>query len=565
MTTKDVQGNVTRVPTDYFQNPVVRLGVSGGTAPFFSLKLTPLGQEKLAGPYGHPHLNGHISESHFIGKDLSRAVDEVEFYEQTLEIQAGSSEGKDEGGLEGLLGYTFQYVGIVTLEETVNGEPVERELLVLQNLYDSLTKLRLLDFKMGDKTADVNWRGKSRARAYKQRVLDTFTNSTKEGFRLEGFDGQPSVVTSMDPLLDLKFSRQRDITKEPDKKAGQKAARMALQRMNGKQVLMHYLDLHVVPPHNRTPLLSVEGADVYTKSEIAEIVLHESVRRLVQLSVACHTTTVPQKWLGSSIALGYDYGAFPTRSESNEQLVRDNVIVNIFDWGRSECLTKEAYEGLTAVEQEDRKKYWDFYMHGADTLSFVAARRYHNQFSNKKVWNEVRIRVMDYDSSNNDDFMGEINLPLPRATPNETWSEEFQLRNKGKPYVPGRTSGGQRGTIKVEITWVPVAEDMQSRIKGSWHIRIVSGSSLLKKDILTSDPYCLVTANGVHHQFTQMTSVKINTLNPVWNEVLEIPVVSCSTELMDSLEASGLKVDPSKLNELFRQGDDVNADWLSLF
>eukprot|EP00555_Chaetoceros_dichaeta_P009775 CAMPEP_0198252596 /NCGR_PEP_ID=MMETSP1447-20131203/3086_1 /TAXON_ID=420782 /ORGANISM="Chaetoceros dichaeta, Strain CCMP1751" /LENGTH=546 /DNA_ID=CAMNT_0043937915 /DNA_START=35 /DNA_END=1675 /DNA_ORIENTATION=+ len=542
-------GEVTRVDKAFFENPVKRLGVSGGTAPFFSLKLTKEGKEKFGAEYGH---NGTISETYFIGKDLSRAVDEVEFYEKTLLITKRDKDdgAKDDGGMSEMLGYTFVYLGVVTLEETVDGSPVERELLILKNLYDSLTKLRLLDFKMGERTADVNWRGKSRARAYKQRILDGFTNSTKQGFRLEGFDGQPQVVTSMNPLI---------------------SARMSLQRMNGPQVLMHYLDLHDVPADENESLKDdieetdcARKADVYTKSEVAEIVLHETVSQLVQLSAACHASKVPQKWLGSSVALGYDAGSFPPRSNSAEQSVRSNVIINIFDWGRSELLTKEAFDQLSTAEQSDRQKFWEYYICGIDELSRNAAKRYDNQFSNSDGWDEITVRVMDYDSGNEDDFMGEVTLPLPKIPLETTWSEEYPLRGKGKPWIRGRPKNGRsRGSIKLDISWWDAPKD-SSRIKGSWHITIDQASNLQVKDIISSDPYCLVIARSKSFEFEQMTSVKVKSLDPVWGETFELPVASRPSVLLDSLRSSGmLSVEAEKFKGILNDEDD--AAWSALF
>jgi len=546
-------GKVTRVNKEYFDNPVKRIGVSGGTAPFFTLKLTKEGKEKLGTEDRYNH-NNTISETYFIGKDLSRAVDEIEFYERTLVIKERNKDdgANDDGGLSQLLGHTFDYLGVVTLEETVDGSPVERELLILRNLYDSLAKLRLLDFKIGTKTADANWCGKSRARAYKQRILDGFTNSAKQGFRLEGICGQPQVITSMSPLL---------------------SARMALQRMNGSQILMHYMDLHDVPSGGKESIKDdieeldcSKKADEYTRSEVVEIVSHETTRQLIQLSANCHSATVPQKWLGSSIALGYDAGSFPPRSNSAEQSIRSNVIVNIFDWGRSELLTKEAFDQLSTAEQSDRKKYWEYYMYGVDELSRNAAKMYDNQFSNSGGWDEITVRVMDYDASNNDDFMGEVTLPLPKLPLENTWSEEFILRNKGKKWLRGDPKKGRsRGSIKLDISWWD-APKTSSRMKGSWHITVDQASNLQIKDVISSDPYCLVIARSKSFEFEQMTSVKEKSLHPVWGETLELPVVSSASALLGSLRASGVVVDSEKLEGIFKEEDDAaNKDWAELF
>lgn len=58
----------TYVDAKRFVTPVRRLGVSGGTAPFFSLELAAV--------------EGKHSGDYWIGKDLSRAMDEVHFYEK---------------------------------------------------------------------------------------------------------------------------------------------------------------------------------------------------------------------------------------------------------------------------------------------------------------------------------------------------------------------------------------------------------------------------------------------------------------------------------------------------
>jgi len=335
---------------------------------------------------------------------------------------------------------------------------------------------------------------------------------------------------------------------------------------------MHYLDLHDVPADENESLKDdieetdcARKADVYTKSEVAEIVLHETVSQLVQLSATCHASKVPQKWLGSSVALGYDAGSFPPRSNSAEQSVRSNVIVNIFDWGRSELLTKEAFDQLSTAEQSDRKKFWDYYISGIDELSRNAAKRYDNQFSNSDGWDEITVRVMDYDAGNNDDFMGEVTLPLPKIPLETTWSEEYPLRGKGKPWIRGRPKNGRsRGSIKLDISWLDAPKE-NSRIKGSWHITIDQASNLQVKDIISSDPYCLVIARSKSFEFEQMTSVKVKSLDPVWGETFELPVASRPSVLLDSLRASGnmMSLESEKFKGILNDEDD--AAWSALF
>jgi len=565
---------VTRVETACFENPVKRLGVSGGTAPFFAINLTETGKTRFVPSYGEE--DGTISSSYFIGKDLSHAEDEVEFYEKTLVIRDDGNEtvAADEG-LSDLLDFTFDYAGVVELEEIVGSEAVRRKLLALRNLYDGYEKLRLLDFKIGEKTADANWRGKSRFRAMKQGLLDGFTNSTLQGFRLEGFDGEPGVVTSMDPLLDLKINKSSRLLKSKEKKA----ARMAFQKMTGSDAIMHFVDVGELPTAAEKLAVSrhykageVETAtatDAYSQSELAEIALHETVRQLARLSRTCHRVTVPQKWLGSSVALGFDAGSFPTRSPDAEERIRSKVIVNIFDWGRSELL--ESSDGLSAEDTEDRKAFWEFYKCGIDNLSFDAARRYYNQFSNNIGWKEITVRVMDYDSTTADDFMGEVTIPLPDPLLDHSpIVEEFVLRNKGKPLVRDGSSGGKRGSVKLIISWWEPPKDESSprpRVCGAWHVTVERGLNLKRMDVMSSDPYCLVIARSEGFEFEQMTSVVTQSRNPVWGETLEVPVVSSGSELLNSLNGEGLELDSSKVNGLFKdKGDSSHSDdWTKLF
>lgn len=567
----------TRVDTACFENPVKRLGVSGGTAPFFAIKLTETGKTRFIPSFGEKDT---ISPSYFIGKDLSHAVDEVEFYEKTLVIRDHKNEtAAADGGLSDLLGFTFDYAGVVSLEETVGSEVVRRELLVLRNLYDGYEKLRLLDFKIGEKTADANWRGKSRFRALKQSVLDGFTNSTLQGFRLEGFDGEPGVVTSMDPLLDLKINKTGRPSTRFMKGNEKKAARMALQKMTGSDAVMHFVDVREMPTEEEKLAVSrrsdagevetAAAADAYSQTELAEIALHETVRRLARLSRTCHRVTVPQKWLGSSVALGFDAGSFPTRSPDAEERIRSKVIVNVFDWGRSELL--ESSDELSAEDREDRKAFWEFYKCGIDNLSFDAARRYYNQFSNNIGWKEITVRVMDYDSSSADDFIGEVTIPLPDPLLDPSpWAEEFVLRNKGKPLVRDGSSGGKRGSVKLVVSWWEAPKDESSprpRVCGAWHVTVDRGLNLKRMDVLSSDPYCLVIARSEGFEFEQMTSVVTQSCNPVWGETLEVPVVSSGLELLNSLNGEGLELDSSKVNGLFKDkdGSSHSDDWAKLF
>merc|ERR1719188_2912265 len=127
----------------------------------------------------------------------------------------------------------------------------------------------------------------------------------------------------MDPMLDLGVTGDRRVVK--------KALRVMLQRMCGAEMLMHFMDVH---QDAEDTAWSDEDADEYlTRVEVAELSHHEIVRRLACLAIACRQSPVPQKWIGSSVALGYDCGEPPRRAAPEEE-VRSATVVQLFDWGR---------------------------------------------------------------------------------------------------------------------------------------------------------------------------------------------------------------------------------------
>jgi len=258
--------NTSRVDPSWFESPVTRLGVSGGTAPFFNLVLTDAGLQHCAEQPSMSSRNQHdvISKSYFIGKDLSHAEDEREFYEQILQIK---STGAEADGVALLAPFMFEYLGV--LETTTTEEPSTTcRLLVMQNLRNDYHHFRMLDLKMGHQTAQGGWQGKSRAAALRQYLLDGITNSRTEGYRLEGFDGCPQRVDSMDPWIDFlaKQTTSENSTAFDDNKSGtstysivrktiwgsqvtdkdvKKAKRIMMQQMTGSEIFRYFLDVHL--------------------------------------------------------------------------------------------------------------------------------------------------------------------------------------------------------------------------------------------------------------------------------------------------------------------------------
>jgi hypothetical protein len=501
-----------------FESPITAIGVSGGTAAFYSLKLC------------NP-LQGQ-SPTYYIGKDLSRAEDEVDFYEQAKSLISKRS------GLDEILSFTFDYAGILTT--TVKDAPADAnnvDLLVMRNLRDGRAKLRMLDLKIGQQTADGGWQGKGRMGALKQSVLDGLTNSSCEGYRLEGFDNEPPNVTAMDPLLDfqvialLQGAKGKETSEKEKSKLAKKAKRIMLQRLTGADIFMHFTDVHHEPVEPDTAQLK----EVLAPTELIEIVLHETVQRLIAISIACRHITVPQKWVGSSVALGFDCGQLPSRARPVEE-TRKAVVVNIFDWGRSELNTIQKHHALSDLEQHDRAKFWKYYVGGIDRLAWEAARAYYHRFSTR-TWGTIFLNVVDFDSSQANDFVGRVILaPVQeKAECTENLLDCWGGRHVHKLCCYCGFEKKPTLTYKVERMTFPEG----SRLRSAWRIHIVRANHLPRLDRSqlkgSCDPFVEVVAVSDDERFCyrQQVSVKVLTSEPVWNETIVIPEVD-NTDMLDA-------------------------------
>ncbi|CAK9013721.1 unnamed protein product [Durusdinium trenchii] len=446
--------DLTYVDTEKFVTPVQRLGVSGGTAPFFSLQLTkPEG--KRFGDY-------------WIGKDLSRATDEVQFYEKVKSLSKHSSRE-----VQALYNFMFEYDGILKTTEKDVEDPGPLELLVLQNMRHGRKSLRLLDIKVGEKTAAANWKGKSRLAALRQALIDEHTNSQAEGFRLEGFDGQTPVLLSMDPLLDIGGEEGHS------KSTQKKARRLMLQRLPAADMLTHFLDLHSYDPQK------------HPSSELAEVVLDE---------------------IFGLISAHQDGEGFSPEQEAD---LRKSVLVKIFDWGRSELNTLEEHSTRSAEEQQDRLDFWRLYVGGIQRLAWEAARAYRHRFGNSDSWAKVQLVVYDFDSMTDSDFMGQVFVDLAE-TPETTAP---LLTADGAPVV------GKEGeaTITYSISWRRF--HAASRLQGAWSVRIIRAEKLPVCDTSvwplsgSSDPFVKVFAFSTEESYRC-----VQRSFEVWEETFDLPI-----------------------------------------
>jgi len=456
---------------------VKRLGVSGGSAAFYQLELKS------------PEEMNKKSSSHFIGKNLARAADEVSFYESIRLLQ--KSDKIEDNYLKEIFKFAFEYAGVVTASEDKKKiDENSLQLLVMRNLHDGRERTRLLDIKIGYETAAVGWKGKSFSHAVRQKVFDKFTNSRAEGFRLEGFDGCPKSLSSREEIFicaDLK-----------------KARKLMYQGMNGSSIFTFFLDLR------DNNIAKNNDLNCYSMSELAEVVMHEVVERLLRLKTACNNVHTPQKWIGSSIGIGFDCEMTPKkRSNAVEKDIRDGVITSIFDFGRSELNSAMSYIEMTPKEKEERRRTWNDYLECIDSLTGCAVQTYQNRFKTSQ-WKTLNFNVYDYDHLDSDDFLGSVKTSLK-----ETTLKGRQLKKKVFP----------SGKLFYSIGWQEYPPS--SRLAGSWIIYIEKATSLPRADIGSlSDPYVVISVESKDglSSFDQYTSTIKDNLNPIWEETFEIPV-----------------------------------------
>eukprot|EP00929_Paragymnodinium_shiwhaense_P035121 TRINITY_DN19010_c0_g1_i1.p1 TRINITY_DN19010_c0_g1~~TRINITY_DN19010_c0_g1_i1.p1 ORF type:complete len:605 (+),score=124.40 TRINITY_DN19010_c0_g1_i1:77-1891(+) len=477
----------TTVPHDMFDHPVV-LGVSGGTAAFFALK--------YAGPKSGPSKDKYgRSPTYWIGKDLARAMDEVDFYEKigTLDKQAYRL----------LHNWAFDYAGVLKKKcmlskATLKGktmEPDPREMLVLRNLRDGRSSTRLMDIKIGRETAVAGWHGKSWWRATKQRWLtDRVTMSDWAGFRLEGFDSPPECLRTQ-----LEGSPSGCC-----QKISKKHRRLILQRQHASEFLGYFVDFCEL----RSQITDTRA--LLTPLEMSEATLYDAIRKMACMCGDAEAIPVPQMWIGSSLALICDGSRLLSRDKTLEMLRSKfdaltadplNTIadVSIFDWGRSECVTQGDYDELAPkgqVSKESYKRYWAQWRSGVLRVLFDAVQLYLSKFAIPLAapsQPSLFVEIWDYDTHDPSDLMATTRLPLEDTN----GPMEVEL---------------DPGTITLEIFSSPPPAN--SRLIRQWHVIVHNVCGLPSGDLCSpSDMMVALTVElaGYNVGGTCMTPV-------IWNQ-----------------------------------------------
>ncbi|KAF4659068.1 hypothetical protein FOL47_007727 [Perkinsus chesapeaki] len=454
------------VDKDPFEEPVSPIHQSGGTAAFYRVKY-------------RPNCGDGRSPEYWIGKDLSRAADEVDFYDEINALRKLENASELKAQSWAISDYMLEYAGVCRLRvkcpikspgraisdgsgtsQTSGGEVIEeRDLILMRNLYDGYKSLRLLDIKMGEVTAVAGWQGKSRFRAWRGHRIDKHTNSQVEGFRLEGFDGAPWCLESMDPSAALKMYKSQ-------------ARRLQYQRLSAQDFLTYFLDMRQAYSSDG-PLCEERSPEEYV-----ELVLLQILQKLCKICSALSEVNVPQMWVGSSIALGFDADGFSALGTPKTQVV-------LFDWGRSELNTSTKNSKLSQEEQHRRTKYWGHYLCAAHRLFYETARVYYNRYLAVE-WRSVVFEVWDYDSITENDFVGRVAIPVEMSKLSaETYTNYvLYLLDCEDEKTLTRNSRGDASLLYVSLKKIEYSEG--SRFKEGLLVRVEQARNLPIKDYIGS-------------------------------------------------------------------------------
>lgn len=310
-----------KVPAEKFQEPCEPISTSGGTASFYHICYRS-GQE----PAGR---DGEF----YVGKDLSHASDELEFY---FHLQHAMDQ---DSRYDHFAEMAMQCPGVTQIIcRSPKDKSMEvRNLLLLENLRNGYEKMRLVDVKMGAETSVACWKGKSRLHAWKNARVDQRTNSLVEGYRLEGMECPPRAIQDRIDAVNV-GSQGRMRSKIISGKA---AKRFLLQRLRGQEFLAAWCDV------------SALGAGAESHAHAAVWSAIEQVGKLLRVAV---DLPVPQQWIGSSIAMSLEVGRLCKATEA------PRVVVKAFDWGRAELSTVEMHNALPPESKRERIKFWRQYI-----------------------------------------------------------------------------------------------------------------------------------------------------------------------------------------------------------
>merc|ERR1719253_1763193 len=136
----------------------------------------------------------------------------------------------------------------------------------------------------------------------------------------------------------------------------------------------------------------------------------------------------------------------------------------------------------------------------------------------------------------------------------ETPETTVNLHDTAGKEMKSAFGGRSAASITYSLSWrsFPSSPGLPApRLKGSWRFKLIKANDLPRKDKMlgrgTSDPFVEIIASSKDGKqiFRQQSTCKCKNLDPVYDEVLEIPVAASSGELQALLGS----ISPSLVSE----------------
>lgn len=517
-----------------YHDPAEAMGAAGGTASMF--RLEPPRYERTL----RDDPDTEDAQYDWIGKDLGHAFDELEFYMAAEEFR--DEDGRPYVGWQ-ILNHLVPFAGSLEQYPTMIGDTQKAvDLIAIDSMTRGLNSPRLLDLKIGSKTSAADWKGKTAVASMRQGILDGLTNSVLEGLRLEGFSKPPAWCDSEDPLADAPL-----IGKNPPKKLWKKLKRIQLQSKRVAEVLEAFIDLRSPSEegHDEGSGPAIVESSKFSTAEYAELVLLRTIEQLADIFRSCQAIEVPQKWIGSSVAIVTDADHKPDRPSAknfNGEWPEVPVRVKLFDWGRSEFNTRQLHEALPDGHQQDRQEFWGLYMIGIGKILWYSSRLYWGRFCILD-WISIKIEVHSYNSVTGSTLLGSAEMELPKNKKGKI-IKSLTLKDEHGDRVMGRHEMKSQVALGAEFIEYPEP----SRLGGAWVVTIHRAQNLPYSDnfclsrqpspwaqcIMQESPdsaaACGIPAPG--RQAAMRTSVKTKSADPIWGDRFEFPVVA-SAEVIE--------------------------------
>mmetsp|Transcript_25900 Transcript_25900/g.72270 ORF Transcript_25900/g.72270 Transcript_25900/m.72270 type:complete len:680 (-) Transcript_25900:14-2053(-) len=396
----------------------------------------------------------------WIGKDLSQAFDELEFYDEALQLRG--EDGWD------VFDYLADYHGVLWNTCCVSADLRVRstDMLVFRSPMEGLARPRLLNLEVGPRTSALQL---SRCTLY-----DYATTARQESIRIEGFLAPPNYIASEEPSCDSKGWAWGEASQP-------RAQRAELQKLMVADAIAAFADLREAVSEERlwpgaerctTPKTCGDAFSEHFlgPSEYSELVVHSLISEVVSLLRACARVPTPQKWLGTSVCLIIDVGAAPPRRNpeiSMDDWVAARVKLRIAGWGRSmvSCPTRPSFKDVL----QDNDVLWVIYQESVGWILWEAARFYFHSFCVQK-WHELQFEVYAQKRKGVDQLVGRATFRLAEHSGNV---QRFFL-----PLMRGGPSGAQLHgddgmPSQIVITLSFATFPKPSRLNGAWHVWVM--------------------------------------------------------------------------------------------